>query len=78
MAVEPLVLRRSEDRHVRMLLLDLRDSLGRGNEIEENIAYRTFPMKTVKVVRLTITGWGEGLTPAVVSFSVFGKRSEKL
>jgi len=50
----------------------------RGNEIEENIAYRTFPMKTVKVVRLTITGWGEGLTPAVVSFSVFGKRSEKL
>ena len=38
MRIETLVLRRREYRHVRMLLLDLRDPLGRGDEIEEDDA----------------------------------------
>ena len=37
--------------------------------------YRTFPAKTGRVVRLTITGWPEGIAPGVVSFTVFGKRA---
>ena len=45
------------------------------NETDFNIDYRTFPAKTGMIVRLTITGWPEGITPGVVSFVVFGKRA---
>ncbi|MBE6615848.1 MAG: hypothetical protein E7631_11170 [Ruminococcaceae bacterium] len=45
------------------------------NSIEENIAYRTFPPRNVRYLRFTITGWGEGLQPGVISFTAFGRHS---
>ncbi len=52
-------------------LLDRRDS-----EEEYNIDYRTFPATLCNAVRLTVTGWGRGLTPGVIDWAVFGHYPE--
>ncbi len=49
-------------------LCDRRDS-----DEELNIDYRTFDTTLVTAVRLTVTGWGQGLTPGVIDFAVFGR-----
>ena len=46
-----------------------------GNDADMSIDYQTFPAQTGMFVRLTITGWPEGITPGVISFTVFGKRA---
>ncbi len=52
-------------------LLDRRDS-----EEEYNIDYRTFETTLCSAVRLTVTGWGQGLTPGVIDLAVFGRYPE--
>lgn len=51
-------------------LLDMRE-----NDEDYNIDYRAFPPVTVREIRLRITGHSEGITPGVVSFTVFGTRA---
>ncbi len=51
----------------------------RANDTDYNIDYRTFPPVVCEAVRLTITGWPEGLQPpGVIGFTVFGRREMTL
>ena len=43
------------------------------NERDYCVDYRTFETVTAQKVRLTVLGAPEGITPAVISFTVFGK-----
>jgi len=52
------------------ILLDQSD-----NNIEENIAYRSFPAKVARYVRLRILEWADGISIGVVDFCVFGKNA---
>ncbi|MBO5069759.1 MAG: family 43 glycosylhydrolase [Roseburia sp.] len=52
------------------LLLDCRDA-----SEDFNIDYKTFSSKKCTKVRLTLTGWPEGIHPGVIDFAVFGVRS---
>ncbi len=45
----------------------------RNSDEEYNIDYRTFEPRLCDAVRLTLTGWGKKLTPAIIDFAVFGK-----
>ncbi len=49
-------------------LLDRRNS-----EEELNVDYRTFPPRVCDRIRITVTGWPEGMTPGIIDFTVFGK-----
>jgi hypothetical protein len=46
------------------------------NEEELNIDYNEFDVKTCNKVRLTIKKYPKGITPGVIDFTVFGKRSK--
>ncbi|MDO5479414.1 MAG: hypothetical protein Q4G23_09670, partial [Clostridia bacterium] len=43
------------------------------NTEDRNIDYKTFPPALCREVRLRITEWPKGITPGVVSFTLFGK-----
>lgn len=45
------------------------------NSEDYNIDYRSFPPVIARELRLRITGWPKGITPGVVSFTVFGTRA---
>ena len=43
------------------------------NKIDYCVDYRTFPTVTARKVKLTVLGAPRGITPGVISFTVFGK-----
>ena len=47
------------------------------NEEELNIDYNEFDVKTCNQVRLIIKKYPKGITPGVIDFTIFGKRSKK-
>ncbi len=54
-------------------ILDKRD-----NKKDSNVVYETFPAVSLEKVRLTITSAPNGITPAVMDFTVFGLRDDTL
>ncbi len=44
-----------------------------GNATDLLIDYRTFPERTARRVRLTVTGWPAGLVPGLTDVAVFGR-----
>ncbi len=49
----------------------------RTSEEEYNIDYRSFQPALCNAVRLSVTGWGEGLTPGIIDLAVFGRYPTK-
>ncbi len=65
--------RTCEENSEWITLLDMR-----GDVPETNVSYETFEPKSVDTVRLKICGHSNGITPAVIDFSVFGVRDESI
>ena len=53
-------------------VLDMSD-----NNEDRIIDYKTFEPKLCREVRLRITDWPKGITPGVVSFTLFGKMEKR-
>lgn len=51
-------------------ILDMSENTG-----DFNVDYRTFKPVVCREIRLRILGWPEGITPAVESFTIFGKKA---
>ena len=50
------------------------DGIRRKNARDMLIEFKQYEPVTVDEVRMTITGWPAGITPALIDFTVFGKR----